>query len=76
MAKGADEKPLQKDVAQSPLIKTRFGEDEFASLLNPKVSPEDMQKYSQYLSVPSHYSKNTLTTNLDLLNRYLNVQVV
>lgn len=80
MAKVVEEKTKQTDGSQihssAATIKSRFKPKDFAKLLEPTVSAVDMDKYSRYLQVPERFSTNTLDINHDLLQRYINVEVV
>lgn len=80
-AKGVKDKTKKKASAMeeghvhSPTIKSFFKPTDYASLLDPKVSPGDMIKYQNYLLVPDKFSKNMLDKDEDLLRRYINVDI-
>lgn len=72
---GRKAKTVDEGYSQSPAIKSHFKPKDYANLMDPKVPAGDMIKYSNYLLIPERYAKNSLDTNMDLLRRYINVDI-
>lgn len=79
-AKGVEEMPMNKTGERAQIerlvsIHSKFTPENYQRLMDPLVDSQDMKTYAKYIAIPDQFSKGTLVTNKDILERYLNVTV-